>query len=465
MNPFAIVIICTIGFILFRRQNIHQKYRSLFSLTVAIEINSIAGYFVIFKGKELDYSDIALLVTSIVAFFCLILKNRMKRNQLLLSLLFAGIILAGVFHTIISTPTVKIIDYRTNWDAYLYGYTEMTEAVIASQTVLMLIRVALFLLNSYIVLGFDKNTILNVTKVCKNCMKLHIVYALAEAATKYILRSNALTIFRNAFFGLGGSTQSSFQTRGAGIEIYGWTREASHLAEVMFLFWALCILTKDLRKQKIWLILAGVIMVLSMSFSTVMYAACIAVLFVAVYRIKASRSFLTIAFLGIVLLGGLGYVVLNNKYYMGRLSGFVTDAAAIFSGKSSFSREMVTSSKVRLLGMSETMKAFFERPLLGIGLGTAYCNSGIVSLLSNIGVAGTLAWIYYCLRFGDRDRKPLKLCIVFLAMFILPNILKGGMGMLYATHNLLFILLIRYDKYGTCADSTVYNYFNNEAVS
>ena len=111
------------------------------------------------------------------------------------------------------------------------------------------------------------------------------------------------------------------------------------------------------------------------------------------------------------------------------------------------------------------MKAFFERPLLGIGLGTAYCNSGIVSLLSNIGVAGTLAWIYYCLRFGDGDRKPLKLCIVFLAMFILPNILKGGMGMLYATHNLLFILLIRYDKYGTCADSTVYNYFNNEAVS
>lgn len=97
------------------------------------------------------------------------------------------------------------------------------------------------------------------------------------------------------------------------------------------------------------------------------------------------------------------------------------------------------------MGITETLKGFFERPLFGLGLGTAYCNSGIVSLLSNIGLVGTGLWAYHYLRFGISNRKAGRILAVFVAVLILPNIVKGGMGMLYATYNILFAALIKID--------------------
>lgn len=445
MNPFTGVIIIAVFTILLFCKGIHKKYLALFSLSSAVEINAVAGYFLMVGGREIGYSDLTLVITSITAIVYLLSENRINRNQFLVSLLIIVTVLLGVVHTMISTPNTKIIDYSTGWDAYLYGYVELSDASITAQTILMLIKFLLYLLNSYVVIRFGYADLRQITGICKALIKVHITYALVEVATKYILRTNALTEFRNIFFGLGGSTESSFRTRGSGVAIYGWTREASHLTEVMFLFLVMCILTKDIKNQKVWMLFAAVIMAASMSFSTLMYVVCIVLLFIVVYGVKINKRTFAVIFLGCCAVVGLGYVLVNNEYYMGRLSGFFADSAQILSGVTSFSREMVTSSKVRLMGITETLKGFFERPLFGLGLGTAYCNSGIVSLLSNIGLVGTGLWIYYCVRFGISNRRVSQILAIFFAVLILPNVIKGGLGMLYATYNLLFASLVKID--------------------
>ena len=406
-------------------------------------MNNVAGFFLYIGGREIAYGDIALLAASVAAICYLLPHGKIDRKQILVSLLLVGAACLGVLHTMLRIPETRIIGFHSSWDRYLFGLVGKTEARITMQTLLMLARLLLFLLNSYIVFRFDREELYRAANYCKTFTKLHILFAAAEILTKYLLRWNVMTELRDFLFGAGMSTYSSLQLRGGGVAIFGWTREASHMPEVMFLFVVLCVLTGDVKRQKGWLILAGVIMVMSMAFSALLYIGCIAVLMLCVYARRLNRK--TVLALCI---GGLSFamvccILASNDYYAARLEGFFRDAAQIFAGKSSFSAGVVTSAKVRLLGIVETWKAFLERPLFGLGLGTAYCHSGLVSLLSNLGLVGTGLWIDYCANCGFRCGGRKQTYLLFGVILLLPNIMEGKLSMLYAAHNLLVIQLMK----------------------
>lgn len=440
MSLVAALLVTVIIFILLRCKGLREQYLSLFALAAAMEMNNVAGFFVKLGGREIAYSDMALLAASLAAVCYVLSQRKIQRKQFLVSLLLIGAVAVGIFHTTLWTPATKIIDFSSSWDRYLLGQERKANAAITVQTVLMFGRLVLFILNSYIIFRIEKEELYHVANFCKGFTKLHILFALGEILTKYLLRSNMMTQLRDFLFGVGNNTYLGLQQRGDGVAIFGWTREASHLPEVMFFFVVLCVLTKDVRRQKGWIVLAVAVMGLSMAFSALLYIGCLATLLLWLCAKKRNKKMILAAWAGMITFAGLCCVLVSNSYYASRLDGFFKDAALILSGKHTFSAHTVTSAKVRLLGIAETWNAFCERPLFGLGLGTAYCHSGIVSLLSNLGLVGTGVWMYYCLGCGKTGKHVFFL---FAVVLLLPNLLEGRLGMLYAAHVLLIIQLIK----------------------
>lgn len=440
MSPFAFALVAAIIFILLRCKGIRGQYLGLFSLAAAVEMNNIAGFFAQIGGREIAYADVALLAASLAGACCVISQPKLHRKQFAVSLLLVGTVLLGVGHTALWPPAAKIIGFNSSWDRYLFGLVGKTQAAITLQTALMAVRLILFLLNSYLVFRLEGDCLNRAASLCKTVTKLHILFALGEICTKYLFGSNVMTGLRDFLFGVGSNTYLYLQQRGDGVAIFGWTREASHLPEVMFFFIVLCVLTKDGRRQKLWMILAAVVMAMSMAFTALLYIGCIAVLLLCVYGRGRSRKTVFALWTGSIIFLVVCGILAADDYYASRLEGFIRDAELILSGKSSFSAGAVTSAKVRILGIVETWRAFCERPLFGLGLGTAYCHSGVVSLLANVGLAGTGLWIYYCIGCGNTGKRVF---LLFAAVLLLPNILEGKLGMLYATHVLLVIQLIK----------------------
>ncbi len=447
MTFFSIIQVLIMGYILVKGKNLKNIFFGFFSLTVILDMNMLSGYFVKIGGSEIGYSEVALLFTSIVAAIIIINSGKINRKLFSWGVVWIVVLGVGIIHTLFLPPETKVMDFSTAWDAYFYGTSAPKEAVVSMQSVLILFKIMLYMVNTFVVVDLSKDNIELIGELCKKFTKIQIVYALCEVVTKYIAKSNVMTIIRDYILGVGNSTASSLLTRGEGVAIYGLTREVSNLAKVLFLFVLICILTNDVRKQMVWVILSIIVMFLSMSFSNIMYVVCALLVYVVQNEVHLNRK--GIAVLGAVICISVVFVfsILNSEYYMSRISGFFADMGTIFGGNIVIGSS-VTSSKVRMYGISETMKAFFERPLWGIGAGTAFCNSGLVSALANVGMGGLLLWIWNCFYIGKITLQKGKKVLLFLFLLLLPNVLDGGLDMIYALYNLLLILLIRDDENG-----------------
>ena len=187
-------------------------------------------------------------------------------------------------------------------------------------------------------------------------------------------------------------------------------------------------------------------MALSMSFSTLMFGSTLILLYTFTYQGIVGKGIGKKTIYGgiaLILMVGAGiYFVLNNPYYSSRVIGFIEDFSVI-SSKNNVLNGTITSSKVRLYGIMDTLNVLLERPLTGFGLGTAYCNSAIIMILADIGIVGFALWIS-TIESVSRQRKAFlsKKNICFCLFLIVPNILKGSSALLYTTSIILILHLI-----------------------
>lgn len=443
VNPFSFILVIIIGYAVARSRTKQQLFVTLLGVTMAIQVNAVSGYFLKAGGKEVDYSDVLLLFTAIVGLWANYPLSVKRKQTTHAVILLAWVLLGGVVTTIYP-PTSTVISPSVGWDAYLYGRVSRTIPVIDMSFVLAFVKLGLFVLLALLAKTLTQGDVIKVYNKVIGFTKVHIVYVLLEVFTKYIFQSNIMTDIRSIIFGVGISTETSLALRGGGYGIYGITREASHLAEVMFLFMLLIILAKRLKENKVWVVCTVCIMALSMSFSVLMYMGVLAVVYFVFYDKKLNKKVLiALPVAAGVIIAGIVYV-LNNPYYLGRITGLIEDIAYILSGQT-ITLGGITSSKVRMYGVIETFKVFLERPLLGVGLNAAFCNGGVVMALSNIGIVGFLTWLQFIKQIGPKDGRWFsKSNLTLLAAIILPNLLKGGVSMLYATYVILAVFLISF---------------------
>lgn len=445
MNIFSVVLVGIIILIFLTKKTTVERFLALFALTVIMEANMLSGYFISISGKEIEYSDVSLAITFILALVILCKRKKAYKKSIILSICLISCTFLGVIHTLISTPNTLIIDYNTGWDAYLYGTVSKQNASIGFQSVLMFIRLVLFIVISNGCIVIDEEKLTKTAQIIIDFSKFHICFAYFELLTKLLFNSNNLIDIKSLILGVGQSTVTTLNYRGLTVSLYGLTRESSHLSESMFLFCSICLLSGLMKKNKKWFILSLVLMMLSMSFSTIMYVVCIVITYILINNINIKKNISTIAIFLFVLITGIVFIS-SNSYYMERLVGFFTDLSFVKSG-GIISYNNITSSKVRLYGILETFKAFCERPLFGFGIGTAYANSGIVSMLADVGIITAIIWCILSMNIGQNAKYKKKSILLFISVMLLPNVLKGGFNMMYASYSILICLMINSEVY------------------
>lgn len=439
ISPIGICFIVLFVLIKISKRNTCQQFCCFFAITCALSINNLAGYFIRIASIEIGCVDIFLAICTLYAL--IISLNRKIKLKFSVSLVLLGIVFIGFVSGILLPANVMIRDYSSsNWDIVVLGGATLSLPQIGMQSFVMLIKLICFLITaSFFKEIHSQSDLNNVKSIVNLSVRIHIVFVLFELISKSLLSYCGITDFiRESFLG-GTNIFTGISYRGGLVALYGLTNEASHLAEVIFKYLCIVLICREFKHNIVFNLISVFILLLSMSFSAVMYAVCL----ILIYILRSQRPLNNIFALGAILIAVLiAFNALGLDYYFSRINGFVVDIQTIITNPDSIRFNEVTSSKVRLYGILKTFTAYLSRPLFGLGLGTAYCNSGLISLLSNIGLLGTIAWIVYMKSFLPSERVGTRAILLFIIVLLLPNILNGDMGMLYKIEEVLLISLV-----------------------
>ena len=439
IHPFGIFLIIIIIFLIVIKRK--DSFIFILAITIFVEINNIAGYFFKIGLFEIGYTDFLQLVLSLISVYRCKRIKKIKFINLLIVLLFCSI---GSFISLIFHPHTYIVDtYKTSWDQLLFFRTgSRTILHVGLHSIMIEIRLIIWGLIGLVVFD-DRRNNEKITNIIIKLTNLHIYFALFELATKTLFKSNIATELRNIIFGLGQATYSSLSTRGtgSGFSIYGFTRESSHFATAMFLFAFILLISKKYKNNILQLGLSIILMCSSMSFSSVMYIMTLLVVYFIVNGFRITkRTMILILFIMFVVIFGI-YKIFNNSYYRSRIYEFYIAFQSITNG---FIGNDITSSKVRLYSIFESIKLFFSRPVFGLGLGTTSCYSGLASILVNVGIVGFLSWINYCFCGISIKKYQIKYIVLTIVLILLPNALIGELGMMYSVYILYLFRLVFY---------------------
>jgi hypothetical protein len=227
--------------------------------------------------------------------------------------------------------------------------------------------------------------------------------------------------------------------------LQGLSREPSHYALALFNMMILLMVRIKVRKRYgkdiIWLGLILLIGSLANTFSFFVAALSALLLFSTMNATNAGKlniSYLVVYGMGATLavLGFLIYSWSQNSNLSLRIIEAGIQAQNGISG-SYVIGEDYGSEASRIIGMVESFSSYLARPIIGLGLGTTYCVSGIVSILSNIGLLGLVVWIRLLTVHYFRLPNLLTTVGIFL-----PILVTNDLGALYDTAYLAIIPFI-----------------------
>lgn len=446
MPIFSFFLIGYLFYLLIRYRSFTLIIDKIFILICFWEMNSISGYFCKLGNLEIEYSEFLIGILIVLSLYTLNSVTINRRSMFLYFLFFISCLL-GILHSLLFPYQDKIIDYSVGWDSYIFGLTSKVDATISLQSVLMLIRILIYLIILiYINKKYNEKWLEKTVHSILSLSKIQIWFLIAEFISKYFMRSNSLIELKNFILGYGDSTINYMIVRGNKVALYGLTREPSHLAAFLFYFIAFHIIIGKVKKDLVWNILALLFLFSSMSMSSVVFF----VLLLFLYLIKMvviGKNISKVIYTLIFISATVFIFAIRDSYYRLRIANALEELMNILNNNIII-KQNVTSERVRLASIFDTLKIVLDRPMFGIGIGTATCYGGLASVLSNIGIAGTVLWfVSFAMGFNPvklSDGRQLKLYLLLvLTVFIFPNFLNGRVNMLYTMYFIPLIIACR----------------------
>ena len=425
-----------------------------FTICCCLEINNLSGYILTTtSGYEFEYSEFGVGITAIVSvLFLLFNKAYININQkfFLSIIFFIVIIIIGIGLGLIFPTNAKIIDYSLSWDKFFLGIDKMQSVVIGQHSFLIFLRcliiIIFFITAKYCI--SKKEDCEKIISCILFSVKIHLLFCLFEWITKNIFNSDISSVIQSFVMNKGLATYSGIYMRGNGIAIQGLTREPSHLSITLYYFLCFNIMSGKLKQNKFWVLLALFIWLNSGSFAGVMYISVLTLLYLAnktknVSSRKALLSFFMTSIVLVLCIIGLYYIISNNEYLSSRFANVENVITAILNNNPRALK--YTSESARLYGAYYTIcEVLKTRPLFGLGIGTTYTHSGIACVLGQIGIFGFLAWHNMLNKYVSSNyEENNKFNYFFMLSYILPNILMGGIHMLYVTYLIPLVILCK----------------------
>lgn len=444
MYPFGLLLIlfCIYGVLKYRsKQELFMFFFTWELLLAGSRMNY--GYFLRIGGSEIDYNDVLLGILFFLSIDLMITQKKFSKKIVTNGVTLLFVIFWGMMLCQMVPAKVEVIDFNHSWDLYLRGFGDQMQLVtFSSQSIMMCFRVILFVC---ILVVTDtvivKEKWIEIAESVFNKFKFIIVYGVFEVFAKFALKI-PMNDYLNAFFGRGIST-------GGGLDrLQGICREPSYYALALFNFIVLALVLGQIKKTNcfFWTITAIILGSLSSSFS--FWICMVAIILIWIFLSGEKQQKLRFIIWGgvAVVCIGIAVIITSQKFLifatgssftlLNRIAESVIQIrnglGGTLAGGSNFSSEAA-----RLGGGMLTLKAGMSRPLFGLGIGTAYCVTGLICIFANIGILGLLQWIK--LLFVDYGHHmPLILILIVL----MPVLLCNDLYTLYDTYYLLLIPVI-----------------------
>ena len=377
------------------------------------------GYLFKYDAEELLASEITLLTLLLLSTFHL--KNvKFKINLLVYSVCLVFVCLMSLFMLGLNPTEAPVVGYNNSgWDGYMRGEAQnFAPPELGSQNFKMFIRLVAYTYILIFIWSYMRRCEweklrqkLNVSVIIFLC--ICVFELIIERIFSYDF-SNILT----TFFGLGRAT---------GIDIdrtQGLSREPSYYAIALY-YTSIILVSNFFTKEKsfknglkfsILLTTSVSLSLLSGSLSALIFLGPLFFYYRSFTSVKSKTLIVIIAFCILLVTWTLFSDALMSLQFYERLmfarTAFWEGVALSYAIGTDFSSELV-----RLISIIETFNAFLSRVWYGVGLGSVYSLSGIISILGSIGILGFGFWLL--LLFYTSYKQPFIRVIALLAPFTL----------------------------------------------
>ena len=383
-----------------------------FQLTflLVLDLGRITSTAAVVGGQEVNCSDLVLAALAFTSLVLLAKNVKVDRKLFVAVVCLCSVLMVNLLANVIFPFGGTTIGASGSWDRFYYGLESMTPVGMGTRTLLVMIRLALWLLIMCAASAvLQERDYLVAAQAVIMFGKFQIVWGLIEFVTKNLLGTTAMTDIAQFVFPSKDSVYLSLNFRGGIAAIQGFTREPSHFAMAVFFFVLIefllnrCVLNRE-KKDTQWIILAVILMALSGAFTAVVGLMILG--FYALYFYFESRSgladkmnhidirivftLMAIAFMAIALMPTV-IDVFGNSFYAKKFENVINNMGVLLS--QNYGLLSGTSDALpRMISIVDCLFIFFSRPLFGIGPGVVNPFSGIIATLADYGIVFTIFW-------------------------------------------------------------------------
>jgi len=468
LNPFSIVLLLLLLLCFFRTVSIKQIFFRLFILTTAIQLFVEVGFFVKIGDADVNYRTVCELIVLLFSLPLLIKKGRFKISIYSnYCIKFLALSIIGLTILLIVPSSVQVASIDTSWDDILVKGAELGRPMISGFVIQQTFQFFIAILAILVCYEtFDRADFVKMIGIFSLIVKIFLVIGLIEFCIKYLFSFINYGTFVKFVFGYSDSTILEARNRGFGIELQGLTKEASHYAYVLFLSIVILIANNVVLKStnKKWILLAIMLMVFSMSFSTVLFGS--ALYFInLLYRWnqleevnRRRKQVLTGIVFVLVLLIMISQIssLSTDGFFSRRFLSLIEEFGVISNNTWQTQHDALEwSNRVRLLSVFMSIKAFLSRPIFGFGLGTVTSHGSTIMMLCGVGILGLYMWIkvFFSMMRNRFWEVNLKYWRASIFIFLFVNLLNSlGLRPFYEFHTFLLVIsfMILYKKTVKC---------------
>ncbi len=438
MSIFGVLLILYFIYYFIKNQKkpISKLYPSLFVNVTICSIIFDIGYIAKIGNFTLEFNYFFTLLLFCFSIVCFI-KDKIPISNIKKSLIFIFIILISfVFNLLISAP-LQSVPFYEEWDTYILGNLSIPYTKVGIHSVLQLLRIIMFVFEfSIFVIYANKSTLF---EFFKKSYKVTIMVLLVSCLEILFYNFIPSFDFRNFLLNFFGHSEATFLNPRKFGFLYApmaFMREPSSYSYMLFIlslanlsYYFVC--TKNRKKILINICFCLLFIMISTSFSGILYL--VVILFLIFCFSLKKNGYKSLKFIFPIILILIVFLSFNYASIKERFDSIFD----ILNGDKSN-----TSNYIRITSIFNNLNVFSKHMLLGFGVGSVYCFSGIVTILANIGIIGSLYFVYFVNHQTNKFFKVKYFSFMsFLAIFI-AYVFSGHMSYLLYSEKVIFIYLM-----------------------
>ncbi len=441
LNPFSIVLIILIIFCIVFTRSIKQILFNIIILTSVIELFIEVGYFVRIGNADINYRTFCEILLLFISSFVVFRSGRIKLTIFYkYGIWFFIASILGLSFLVLIPSGVQVGTIDASWEDILVNGVQLTTPRLSGFVIQQTFQFLILIITLWAVyLSFKKEDMLRILKWFSSIIKVFLIIGIIEFIIKYIFKFSFYGEIVKLFYGISESSIEEARIRGYGIELVGFTKEASHYAYVLFTSLIILLGQKNIVQSKVmnkWIYICLFLMFFCMSFSVVLFGSGVVFIYTLFYwnNITRSKRIRSQAIIGILI--AIIIIIFITKlsslstsgFFSRRILSLVEEFNVITSNSwQNQSTALEWSNRVRLLSVYVSFKAFLTRPLFGFGFGAITCHGSTIMMLCGVGVIGLFFWTKFFFSFlvSQFERINLKYLKWVILIFLLVNSLNS----------------------------------------